>query len=101
MILKHRQNRADVEVCKIDGVGDSVVQRRSAIFEQGNHFGMDGAENDQPPLYSIGLRRKPINGRLQMRTELLVALAIEVLEFIEDQDVTALCHRLQHLRELQ
>ncbi len=101
MISKDRQDRANVEMRQINGVGHSVVERCGAIFEQGHHLGVDRTEDDQPSSNLIGLGSQSIYTSLQVRAELFVTLAIEVLELIEDEDVPSLCHRLQQLCKLQ
>ncbi len=86
---------------EIDGVGDPVEERGGAVFEQGHHLGVDRPEDDQSSAHLLGLGGQPIYAGLQVGTKLLVALAVEVLELIQDQDVAAFRHRLQQFRELE
>ena len=86
---------------EVDRVRDSVVERCRSIFEQGHHLGVDRSEDDQPTPHLIRLCRQSIYTCLQVRAKLLIALAIEVLELIEDQYEATFSHRLQELRQLQ
>ena len=54
-----------------------------------------------PPRTCSDLGSQPIYASLQVRAELFIALAVEVLELVKDEDVTALGHRLEQLRKLK
>jgi hypothetical protein len=62
---------------------------------------MDRTKDNEPAAYLFGLRLQPIDTGLQVRAELLIALAIEVLKFVKNQDEASFRHRLQQPCELQ
>jgi len=95
------QQRADVEVCEVNGVSDAVVEWCCAVFQQSHHFGVNGSQHDQSAADLAGDSGQSINTGLEKRAEFFVAAAIEVLEFIEDQDVASAGHGFQQPCELQ
>ena len=66
MILQDGQNRTDVEMCEVNRVGYSVVERGGTIFEQSHHFGVDRTKDDQSSSHLIGLGSQSIDTRLQI-----------------------------------
>ena len=54
-----------------------------------------------PASHLIGLGCQSIYPSLQVRAEFLVTLAVEVLELVEDEEITSFSHPLQQLRKLK
>ena len=101
MVFKDGQDRADVEMRKVDRVRDAVVEGCGSIFEQRHHLRMDRSEDDQPASHCAALAANRSTLACKIRAELLITLAIEVLELVENQYEASFGHRLQQLGELQ
>jgi hypothetical protein len=62
--LQQLDQRGNVQVVQGQHIGGAVEQGRGPIFQQGRHFGVQRAQNDQTALNAIGIRRKLVDFRL-------------------------------------
>ncbi len=72
-------------MAQADRVGETLIERGAAVFQQGLHLGVQGAQHDQAAAHP-GSSGQPVHCRLQIGGEREQGLAAEILELIERHD---------------